>query len=207
MIEDLAAIAIHATPVRPGDVEAIQAQLGRRPRGLVGIGARCACGAPAVTVTEPRLPDGTPFPTLFYLTLPSVAYGMSRLEAEGCMAELNARLAEDADLAAGHRAAHADYIKRRRLLGDVPEIANVSAGGMPDRVKCLHALAAYSMSVGEGVCPVGDLALRAAAWDPAGCRCGENAQRNVPGAQTGVSGGQSAASGGEGAQSVLGRAE
>ena len=51
MIEDLAAIATHATPVLPGDVEAIEAQLGRRPRGLVGIGARCVCGAPAVTVT------------------------------------------------------------------------------------------------------------------------------------------------------------
>ena len=200
MIDDLAAIAVHAMPVRPGDVEAIEAQLGRRPRGLVGIGARCACGAPAVTVTEPRLPDGTPFPTLFYLTLPSVVYGMSRLEAEGRMAELNARLAEDADLAAGHRAAHADYIERRRLLGNVAEIANVSAGGMPDRVKCLHALAAYSMSVGEGVCPVGDLALRAAAWDPAVCHCGEDAQRTVMGVQ-------SAASGGEGAQPVQGRAE
>ena len=200
MIDDLAAIAVHATPVRPGDVEAIEAQLGRRPRGLVGIGARCACGAPAVTVTEPRLPDGTPFPTLFYLTLPRVVYGMSRLEAEGCMSELNARLAEDADLAAGHRAAHADYIERRRLLGNVPEIANVSAGGMPDRVKCLHALAAYSMSVGEGVCPVGDLALRAAAWDPAVCHCGEDAQRTVLGVQ-------SAAPGGEGAQPVQGRAE
>lgn len=171
MTEQLTRIAANATPVREGDIEAIEEQLGRTPRGLVGIGARCACGAPAVTITEPRLPDGTPFPTLFYLSLPSVVRGMSRLEAEGFMGELNERLAADPELAAAHAAAHESYVERRQILGDVPEVAGVSAGGMPTRVKCLHALAGYSMSVGRGVCPVGDIALDAMGWDPAVCLC------------------------------------
>lgn len=179
MIEDLNKIAAYATPVRPGDVGTIEAQLGRRPRGLVGIGARCACGTPAVTITRPRLPEGTPFPTLFYLTLPSVVYEMSRLEAGGFMAEMNARLAADPLLAEAHHAAHADYLERRRRLGDVAEIEDVSVGGMPDRVKCLHALAAYSMSVGKGICPIGDLALEAAAWDRAICNCRDASERQA----------------------------
>jgi hypothetical protein len=30
------------------------------------------------------------------------------------------------------------------VYGDVPEIAGISAGGMPTRVKCLHALAGHA---------------------------------------------------------------
>ena len=42
---------------------------------------------------------------------------------------------------------------------DVPEVENVSAGGMPNRVKCLHSLIAHSLSAGPGVNPLGDEAL------------------------------------------------
>ncbi|MDO4888524.1 MAG: DUF501 domain-containing protein [Actinomycetaceae bacterium] len=171
MVDDLARIAASATPLREGDAQIIEAQLGRPARGLIAIGARCACGRPAVTVTAPRLPDGTPFPTLFYLTLPQLVYAMSRLEAEGFMAELAARLRDDEELAAAHARAHTSYLQRRRLLEDVPEIAGVSAGGMPGRVKCLHALAGYAMSAGPGVCPVGDIALEKIGWDRTVCTC------------------------------------
>lgn len=173
MNDTLSRIAINATSLREGDVDIIERQLGRAPRGLVGIGARCACGSPAVTITEPRLPDGSPFPTLFYLTLPSVVYGMSRLEAEGFMTNLNERLASDEEFAKGHEAAHRSYIERRALLGEVPEIEGVSAGGMPKRVKCLHALAGYALSAGPGVCPAGDAALEAMGWDADVCLCKE----------------------------------
>ena len=162
---DLTRIAANATPLRDGDAETIRAQIGREPRGL----------APAVTITRPRLPDGTPFPTLFYLTHSRLVRDMSRLEATGFMARLNARLAEDGELASGHAAAHASYLARRALLGRVPEIEAVSAGGMPGRVKCLHALAGFAMSAGRGVCPVGDIALAAVSWDPDRCRCDERA--------------------------------
>lgn len=166
-------IAINATPLRPGDEEVFTAQLGRLPRGLVAVGARCACGKPAVTITKPRLEDGSPFPTLFYLSLPELVAQISRLEAHGMMAELNEELAKDPELAQAHAQAHHSYIERREILGEVPEIADVSAGGMPTRVKCLHALVGYSLSAGRGVCPLGDRALDALGWDTAVCHCSQ----------------------------------
>ena len=53
------------------EIAVVTAQLGRPARGVIGIAARCACGNPTVVATAPRLPDGTPFPTLYYLTHPA----------------------------------------------------------------------------------------------------------------------------------------
>lgn len=137
----------------------IEDQLGRTPRGLVRVAWRCASGHPGVVMTLPRLPDGTPFPTTYYLTCPLAVAGCSSLEANGMMAEMTARLEADADLAARYRAAHDAYLADRRALGEVPEIDNVSAGGMPTRVKCLHALVGHALAAGPGVNPFGDEAI------------------------------------------------
>lgn len=107
----------------------------------------------------PALPDGTPFPTLYYLTCPRATSMVSRLEAGGLMAEQSTRLGADKSLHRGYRAAHEAYLERRRELGAVPEIDGISAGGMPDRVKCLHVLVAHSLAAGPGVNPLGDEAL------------------------------------------------
>jgi hypothetical protein len=157
----------------PADEATITAQLGRPPRGVVGIAWRCADGHPGVVMTEPRLPEGTPFPTTYYLTCPSLTSAVSTLEASGLMAEMTDRLATDVDLAAAYRRAHEAYLADRARLGDVPEIEGISAGGMPTRVKCLHVLAAHALAVGPGVNPLGDevvTRLRASAnpclaWD------------------------------------------
>ncbi len=141
------------------DRSAVAAQLGRQPRGWAGVAHRCPCGLPDVVETVPRLDDGTPFPTTYYLTCPRAAAALSGLEADGVMRTMNARLRAEPDLAATHRAAHADYLARRRRLAEVPEIAAVSAGGMPSRVKCLHALVAHALAAGAGVNPLGDQAL------------------------------------------------
>jgi hypothetical protein len=118
-----------------------------------------------VVVTDPRLPDGTPFPTTYYLTCPRAASLIGTLEGSGLMREMEARLRDDADLAAAYRGAHEVYLAERRELGDVPEIAGVSAGGMPDRVKCLHVLAAHALASGPGTNPLGDEVLdRLGAW-------------------------------------------
>jgi hypothetical protein len=77
------------------------------------------------------------------------------------MAEMNQRLSRDHDLAEQYRRGHDLYLIDRERLESVPEIAGVSAGGMPDRVKCLHALVAHSLAAGEGVNPLGDEAVRA----------------------------------------------
>jgi hypothetical protein len=152
-------------PVSSGDLAAVEAQLGRQPRGTAAIGHRCPCSLPDVVVTEPRLPDGTPFPTTYYLTCPRASSLIGTLEGSGLMREMEERLGEDPDLAAAYRAAHDAYLADRAALGEVPEIAGVSAGGMPDRVKCLHALAAHSLAAGAGVNPLGDETLaRVGAW-------------------------------------------
>ena len=145
--------------VTPPDLEVLAEQLGRVPRGVVGIGARCVCGRPTVVVTAPRLEDGTPFPTTFYLTCPPAVRGVSTLESEGVMEGMNARLQQDQDLSQRYLAAHGAYIASRALLGSVPEIEGVSAGGMPTRVKCLHALLGHALAAGPGVNPFGDETL------------------------------------------------
>lgn len=130
---------------------------------------RCPCGNPDVVETSPRLSDGTPFPTLYYLTCPRAAAAVGRLESAGVMREMSARLATDSDLAAAYLAAHESYLARRRQLGAVPEIEGVSAGGMPNRVKCLHVLVAHALAAGPGTNPLGDDALtRLPRWWAAG---------------------------------------
>lgn len=155
------------------DLAVVAEQLGRPPRGVVEVAARCVCGRPLVVRTAPRLEDGAPFPTTFYLTCPPAVAAVSTLEASGAMKEMTARVADDADLAAAYRAAHEDYLRRRAELGEVPEIEGISAGGMPDRVKCLHVLVAHSLAVGPGVNPFGDEALERIrdTWRPDRCTC------------------------------------
>jgi uncharacterized protein len=151
------------------DRETVAAQLGREPRAMRSVAHRCPCGNPDVVESSPRLADGTPFPTLYYLTCPTAASAIGRLEASGLMRDMTERLASDDDLAARYRAAHESYLATRDQLGSVPEIAGVSAGGMPNRVKCLHALVAHSLAAGRGVNPLGDEALeRLDPWWSAG---------------------------------------
>jgi hypothetical protein len=159
------------TRVSSGDLAAVEAQLGRTPRGTHAVGHRCPCLLPDVVVTEPRLPDGTPFPTTYYLTCPRAASMIGTLEGSGLMREMEDRLGDDAVLAASYRQAHEAYLADRAALGDVPEIDGVSAGGMPDRVKCLHVLAAHSLAAGPGVNPLGDevLELLGAWWADGPC--------------------------------------
>lgn len=153
------------------DLKILQQQLGREPRGVARIAARCGCGKPCVVMTEPRLPDGTPFPTVYYLTCPKAASAIGTLEANGVMTGMQTRLDSDPELAAAYRRAHEAYLADRETLGRVPEIAGISAGGMPNRVKCLHVLAAHALAAGPGVNPLGDEVLAAIGewWTPNEC--------------------------------------
>jgi uncharacterized protein len=112
---------------------------------------------PDVVETSPRLDDGTPFPTLFYLTCPRARSAIGRLEASGLMREMTARLDDDPKLAARYQAAHEDYLARRDAICSLG--TTVTAGGMPRRVKCLHVLVAHSLAAGAGVNPFGDEVL------------------------------------------------
>lgn len=142
--------------IDPGDTAAVQRQIGREPRGILDVAHRCPCGRPDVVVTAPRLDDGTPFPTVYYLTCPRACSAVGRLEGAGTMRDMERRLGEDPDLAAAYARAHDAYLARRSAIADIPEISGVSAGGMPDRVKCLHVLLAHALAEGPGVNPLGD---------------------------------------------------
>ncbi len=144
------------------DLDVIQNQLGRTPRDVHAISYRCPCGKPAVVATPPRLSDGTPFPTFYYATCPRLTGAISTLETTGMMGEMQNRLGEERDLATKYQSAHDQYQAARDELGmDVQEVKGITAGGMPDRVKCLHSLVAHSLSAGPGVNPLGDEALAA----------------------------------------------
>lgn len=156
------------TPATEEDLATVSAQLGRPVRDVLGIAARTLDGTPAVVSTAPRLADGTPFPTFYYLTHPALVAAVSRLEAEGLMREWSPLVEADGPYAEQYAAAHRAYLADRAAAGEVEEVAGISAGGMPVRIKCLHALAGHALAAGPGVNPIGDLALsEAAAAEPA----------------------------------------
>jgi uncharacterized protein len=150
--------------VEQADLDAVAEQLGREPRGVLEIAYRCPNGAPAVVKTAPKLPDGTPFPTLYYLTLPALTAAASRLESSGLMKEMTDRLDADLELAAAYRRAHEDYLAERDAIE--PLGTTFTGGGMPDRVKCLHVVIAHSLAKGRGLNPFGDEALAILAQEP-----------------------------------------
>jgi hypothetical protein len=158
-------------PLDAADRATVAAQLGREPRAIRAVAHRCLCGNPDVIETSPQLADGTPFPTLYYLTCPRANSAVGTLEASGLMREMTERLRTDAELVAAYRAAHESYLARREQIGHVGRIAGISAGGMPNRVKCLHVLVAHSLAAGRGVNPLGDeaLAMLAPWWSAGAC--------------------------------------
>ena len=168
--------------VDAADLDAIQRQLGRVARGVRRVAHRCSCGDPDVVETSPRLPDGTPFPTLYYLTCPRLTGAIGTLESSGLMKLMQDRLADDPALAASYLQAHESYLASRTSIEDVPEIAGITAGGMPDRVKCLHVLIGHSLAVGPGVNPLGDEALaQLADWGAIGsCTSPLTDSKDVP---------------------------
>ena len=141
------------------DLAAVAAQLGRPPRAVRAVAYRCPCSLPAVVQTAPRLDDGPPFPTLYYLTCARLSARSGGREADGRMREMTDRLAADPDLAAAYGRAHASYLAERDAVE--PLGTQVSAGGMPGRVKCLHVHVAHALAAGPGVNPFGDETLAA----------------------------------------------
>lgn len=157
--------------IAQSDLDAIAQQLGREPRDVVRVAHRCPCGRPDVVATAPVLSDGTPFPTVYYLTCPKAASAVGRLEGAGVMRAMEARLASDPDLREAYARAHEDYLAARAQLGEAPQIEGISAGGMPDRVKCLHVLLAHALAAGPGVNPLGDETRELVGqwWEPHPC--------------------------------------
>ena len=125
-----------------------------------------------VIESHPRLEDGSPFPTTFWLTCPILSKRVSTLEGDGRMTELNGRLASDGAARDRLAAAIAAYITRRdeheRIEGDIP-------GGGPERVKCLHAHTAHELVSGAN--PAGSWSLSQAGFPDCRQACYEVSER------------------------------
>jgi exopolyphosphatase/guanosine-5'-triphosphate,3'-diphosphate pyrophosphatase len=147
----------------PVERRLIEGQIGREVRGAVAVAARCRYGLPTVVRTSPFLPDGTPFPTLYWLSCPAAGVAVGRLEASGWNASLSQRVATEPELAAAHLAAHEQYLAQRDTLCRIS--GDPGVGGLPGRVKCLHALYAHELATGAD--PVGRIVRQVV--DPIDC--------------------------------------
>ncbi len=145
------------------DRRLVEGQLGRPLRGEVRAASRCPHGMVQVIATSPLLDDGTPFPTLFWLTCPLLQREVSRLENGDLRDRLRRRLSEEGGFAAGLRAAEEEYRvlreewaerlgcgeRVRALFSSRTGIGGTVAGGL----KCLHAHLAHYLATGNN--PVG----------------------------------------------------
>jgi len=147
--------AFDVPPADDATVDIITAQLGRPARGRPAVMHRCGHGLPTVVRVDPRLEDGTPFPTTFWLACPLLRSAVGRMEADHEMVRLNERLADDADLQAAYTTTAEQYVAFRDRLGEPgpPLEGAPTAGGMPRRVKCLHVHLAHHLATGDN--PVG----------------------------------------------------
>ncbi len=154
------------------DRTVVARQLGREPRGRWRPASRCAYGFPNVIATSPTLEDGSPFPTLFWLTCPWLGEIISEAESSGGVAVWAERLANDPDLAARMREADAAYRDARLAEGGgLDPAAHLSAAGLRDvtRTKCLHAhAAAFLAGIGD---PIGESVLAGRSVECEDARC------------------------------------
>lgn len=150
-----------------GDREVIEVQIGRPLRAESEVVSRCHLGLPVVVKVPPHLDDGTPFPTLYWLTCPLAATRIGRLEGSGGVKRMEAKAEADPTFGSALEAAHRSYEQERDALivsGDLP-VPTGGVGGTRKGAKCLHAHYAHTRAGGDN--PVGELV---AAWiEPLDC--------------------------------------
>lgn len=143
-----------AGSVDSADLRVVAGQLGRPPRGVTGVAARCPFGFPAVIETAPAL-GGAPNPTLLYLTCPTVAAAVSRAEAAGGVREFRAWVGVDVEAGRTLREITVSYQARRvALAGQARAQARLEAGiggpQGPEKASCLHAYVAALLAATSG---------------------------------------------------------
>lgn len=116
-----------------------------------------------VIQTKPRLDDGTPFPTLYWLTCKKLNSQVGRLEASGWMVGINERLRTDTSF---HDQLGSSTMALIRVRDAIEPLGQQDhPGGGPDRVKCVHAHVAHHLVTNDN--PVGSEALQAIGWSEA----------------------------------------
>jgi hypothetical protein len=136
------------------DQEVVARQLGRRPRALRRIAARCPFGFPAVTEQEPYDEEGRPFPTTYYLTCRHLVAAVARLEAAGGVERWSKAARDDPELTMSLAEATREQRAVRRELAagrtgrDGGASLDLAIGGAhaPEQLKCLHAHVAFALA-------------------------------------------------------------
>jgi hypothetical protein len=161
------------------DLEKITSQLGRAPRGVVRVAKRCLADHPQVIVTYPiqRTREGPAiFPTLYWLTCPSLRQRVGILETDGWVKRLQQRMEADTTMAKQWEEAHGEYARQRvqlvpqeqlvllreRYPAQAQVLERTGIGGARGRgIKCLHTnLAHYLAESGESmenINPIGEV--------------------------------------------------
>lgn len=138
-------------------INTIKKQLNREPRGYIGVGSYCQCGAPNVIKSKPFL-NNCIFPTFLYITCKKLNQQIGKLESTGYMKYLNNELYNNALLQTQYQLSYEHYIDKRNEFGII--FNNPGVGGMPNTIKCLHALVAYSLTYGKGINCIGDKCIK-----------------------------------------------
>ena len=140
------------------DCAVVATQLGRVPRSVVEVVARCHLGLPTVIAMPPYLDDGTPFPTRYWLVCPLAVKRIARLESRGGVKAADARISSDPSFASRYSAAMERYARERdALIGDDASTHRPAGGvgGSARGVKCLHAH--YADHIAGNDNPVGEI--------------------------------------------------
>jgi hypothetical protein len=179
------------------DQEAIRRQLGYLPPNFLAVSARNGNGSPVAIKTYPldggaprrqakaarslseSISVGTPFPTLYWLTCPSIAKAIAKIERNGYVGMLEDRLKADSLMTEQLFCCHKEYarerweclslddrtlltqtdsssIQRMRVMLESSGIAGTNTtaltqnGSFLPAIKCLHAHYADYRSAGQG---------------------------------------------------------
>lgn len=139
------------------DRSVIETQIGRPQRADSEVVSRCHLGLPVVIKVPPLLDDGTPFPTLYWLSCPVAVSRIGRLEGSGGVRRMEAKAEADPSFGAALEEAHRSYAAERDALlpAGVHPVPTGGVGGSATGVKCLHAHYAHFRAGATN--PVGQL--------------------------------------------------
>lgn len=141
----------------PDDRRVIETQIGRSQRADSEVVSRCHLDLPVVIQVPPLLDDGTPFPTLYWLSCPAAVARIGRLESSGGVRRMEAKAEADNAFGAALEEAHRSYAGERDALvpPDARPAPSGGVGGSAKGVKCLHAHYAHARAGRDN--PVGEL--------------------------------------------------
>ena len=148
----------------------VEVQLNRNLRSDVNVVAKCHFDLPVVVDVPKNLDDGTPFPTMFWLTCPMYVKKVSTLESHGMVKELDKQLQSNKKLNELWSKRQKSYEEERnkKYKNSMNLISpDGGVGGTLKSIKCLHSHLADELVTGLNT--IGQIVLE----NVGGCNCNE----------------------------------